>query len=124
MNTWNISVKAKLFATLALAGITLILVGVIGLSGTNSSNADLDAIFSNRFMPAGWVGTIETHERAVLEKAEEVVIRQDASAVKGAMDLLQERESEVKELLRKLDATELTDKEREIVEQFRRHGSE
>jgi methyl-accepting chemotaxis protein len=124
MNTWNISVKAKLFATLALAGIVLILVGVTGLSGTKSSNADLDAIFSNRFMPTGWVGSIETHERAVLEKAEDVVIRQDAGAVKGAMDMLQERESEVKELLRKLDATELTDKEREIVEQFRRHGSE
>ncbi|HEY0683118.1 MAG TPA: methyl-accepting chemotaxis protein [Steroidobacter sp.] len=124
MNTWNISVKAKLFATLGLAGIVLILVGVIGLSGTKSSNADLDAIFSNRFMPTGWVGEIETNERAVLEKAEEVVIRQDASAVKAAMDLLQEREGEVKELLRKLDATELTDKEREIVQQFRTHGSE
>ncbi len=51
MNTWNISVKAKLFATLALTGIVMILVGVIGLSGTKSSNSDLDAIFSNRFMP-------------------------------------------------------------------------
>jgi len=124
MNTWNISVKAKLFATLALAGVVLILVGVIGLSGTKSSNADLDAIFSNRFMPTGWVGTIETHERAVLEKAEEVVIRQDGAAVKGALDLLQERQGEVKELLRKLDATQLTDKEREVVGQFRAHGGE
>jgi methyl-accepting chemotaxis protein len=124
MNTWNISVKAKLFTTLALAGVVMILVGAIGLSGTKSSNSDLDAIFSNRFMPTGWVGAIETHERAVLEKAEEVVIRQDAAAVKSAMDLLQEREGEVKELLRKLDAVELTDKEREIVEQFRRNGSD
>jgi methyl-accepting chemotaxis protein len=124
MNTWNISVKAKLFATLGLAGVVLVLVGVIGLNGTRSSNADLDAIFSNRFMPTGWVGAIETHERAVLEKAEEVVIRQDAASVKSAMDLLQEREGDVKDLLRKLDATELTDKEREIVEQFRNHGSQ
>ncbi len=100
MNTWNISVKAKLFATLALTGVVMILVGVIGLSGTKSSNSDLDGIFSNRFMPTGWVGAIETHERAVLEKAEEVVIRQDAAAVKAALDLLQERQGEVKELLR------------------------
>src|ERR1041384_2301807 len=108
MNTWNMSVKTKLFATLTLTGIVMIVVGVIGLNGTRSSNADLDAIFSNRFMPTGWVGTIETHERAVLEKAEEVVIRQDAGAVKAALDLLQERQGEVKELLKKLDATELT----------------
>ncbi len=124
MNTWNISVKAKLFATLALTGIVMIVVGIIGLSGTKSTNTHLDAIFSNRFMPTGWVGTIETHERAVLEKAEEVVIRQDAAAVKSALELLREREGEVKELLRQLDATELTDQEREIVEQFRRHGSD
>jgi methyl-accepting chemotaxis protein len=124
MNTWNISVKAKLFATLALTGVVMILVGVIGLSGTKSSNSDLDAIFSNRFMPTGWVGTIETHERAVLEKAEEVVIRQDAAAVKAALDLLQERQGEVKELLAKLDATELTDKERQIVGQFRANGAD
>ncbi|HEY5757283.1 MAG TPA: methyl-accepting chemotaxis protein [Steroidobacter sp.] len=124
MNTWNISVKAKLFATLALTGVVMILVGVIGLSGTKSSNSDLDGIFSNRFMPTGWVGAIETNERAVLEKAEEVVIRQDAASVKAALDLLQERQGEVKELLRKLEATELTDKERQIVEQFRGYGSD
>jgi methyl-accepting chemotaxis protein len=124
MNTWNISVKAKLFTTLALAGIVMILVGGIGLSGTATTNADLDAIFSNRFMPTGWVGAIKTLERGVLEKAEDVVIRQDSSAVKEALDLLQSRESEVKELLRKLDATELTSQEREIVEKFRRHGSD
>jgi methyl-accepting chemotaxis protein len=124
MNTWNMSVKAKLFATLALTGIVMIVVGVIGLGGTKSTNADLDAIFSNRFMPTGWVGTIESHELAVLEKAEEVVIRQDAAAVKSALDVLQEREGEVKELLRKLDATELTDKERDIVGKFRSHGSD
>jgi len=124
MNTWNISVKAKLFATLAMTGIVMILVGAIGLGGTKSSNTDLDGIFSNRFMPTGWVGTIETHERAVLEKAEEVVIRQDASAVKGALDLLQERQGEVKELLGKLEATDLTAQEREIVLQFRGFGAD
>ena len=35
-------------------------------------------------MPTGWVGAIEAHEREVLEKAEDVVIRQDAAAVKAA----------------------------------------
>ena len=58
MNNFNVSVKAKLFATLALAGVVMVAVGVLGLSGTKSSNAHLDALFSNRFMPTGWVGTI------------------------------------------------------------------
>ena len=38
MNTFNVSVKAKLFATLALAGVVMVAVGVLGLSGTKNSN--------------------------------------------------------------------------------------
>ena len=114
---FNVTVKAKLFATLALAGLVMVAVGVLGLSGTKSSNGHLDALFSNRFMPTGWVGTVKSHEREVLEKAEEVVIRQDSAAVKGAIDLIKERDADVKEMLSKLEATELTDQEREILQQ-------
>jgi methyl-accepting chemotaxis protein len=124
MNMLNISVKAKLFATLAVASIVMIVVGVLGLSSTKSSNADLDAIFSNRFMPTGWVGTIESHGREVVEKAEDIVIRQDTSGVKGGMELLNERSAASKELVAKLKATELTDKERTFVEEFVRHADE
>jgi methyl-accepting chemotaxis protein len=124
MSTFNITVKAKLFSTLAMTGVVMIAVGVLGLSGTKSSNGDLDAIFSNRFMPTGWVGTIKANERKVLEKAEEVVIRQDAGAVKSAIDLLRDREVEVKDLTQKLMATELTDREREIVGQLTHHGTD
>ena len=91
MNNFNITVKAKLFATLALAGIVMVAVGVLGLSGTKNSNGHLDALFSNRFEPTGWVGTIESHEREVLEKAEDAVIRQDAGSVKVAIGMLADR---------------------------------
>ncbi|HEY8537222.1 MAG TPA: methyl-accepting chemotaxis protein [Steroidobacteraceae bacterium] len=124
MNVFNLSVRAKLYATLALATIVMIAVGVVGLTGTKSSNADLDAIFSNRFMPTGWVGTIETHERELLSKAEDVVIRQDTGAVKSAVGLLDEREGVIRELWDKLSATELTAEERKIVEKFGRHQSD
>jgi methyl-accepting chemotaxis protein len=124
MKAANVSVKTKLFGTLALAGAVMIIVGGLGLSGSFSSNADLDAIFSDRFMPTGWVGAVQAHEREVLEKAEDVVIRQDATAVKQAVELLSDRQGDVKELLRKLEATELTAEEREILDQFSAHASE
>ncbi len=120
----NLSVKIKLYAILALSSAILVAVGAIGLSGTHTSNDDLDAIFSNRFMPTGWVGAIESHDRELLTRAEDVVIRQDAGAVKDALDFLKEREGQVKELFAKLNATELTDKERQIADTFSRHGSE
>jgi methyl-accepting chemotaxis protein len=124
MNNFNVSVKAKLFATLALAGIVMVAVGVLGLSGTKSSNGHLDALFSNRFMPTGWVGSVESHERELLEKAEDAVIRQDAAAVKVALGMLVERTDSVHQLLQKLQATDLTDRERALVQQFAGHGND
>jgi methyl-accepting chemotaxis protein len=124
MKAANVSVKTKLFGMLALAGAAMIIVGGLGLSGSMSSNADLDGIFADRFMPTGWVGAVQAHEREVLEKAEDVVIRQDATAVRQAVDLLKVRERDIKGLLDKLDATELTNAEREILEQFETHASE
>ena len=122
MNAFNLSVRAKLFATLALVSVVMIVVGVMGLSGAWSSNKDLDAIFSNRFMPTGWVGTIESLEREILAKAEDAVIRQDAAAVKEALDLVKEREDVVKDLQGRLQATELTDDERGIADEFGKHA--
>jgi len=95
-----------------------VVVGILGFTGTRSSNADLDAIFNNRFMPTGWIGTIEAYEREILEKAEEVVIRQDATAVKGAMDVLNSRGADVKALWSKIEAAELTEKEKQISTEF------
>lgn len=124
MTILNLSVKAKLYSTLAVTALIMTCVGVVGLTGTKSSNGDLDAIFSNRFMPTGWVGAIESNDRELLSRAEDVVIRQDAAAVKAALDLLKEREIVVKELWTKLQATDLTAKEREIADNFGRHGTE
>ncbi|HJY41319.1 MAG TPA: methyl-accepting chemotaxis protein [Steroidobacteraceae bacterium] len=124
MNSFSISVKAKLFATLALAGVVMVAVGVLGLSGTKSSNGHLDALFANRFMPTGWVGTIESHEREVLEKAEDAVIRQDVAAVGVALGMLADRTAKVQELMRQLQATELTAKERALVDEFVSNGND
>lgn len=124
MNAFNLTVKTRLFATLALTAVVMIGVGAVGLSGTRSSNSDLDAIFSNRFMPTGWVGSIESSERELLTRAEDVVIRQDVNAVKATIALLKEREIANKELWDKLNATELTSRERLIADSFNRYGNE
>src|SRR5688572_28772027 len=108
MNAFNLSVRAKLFATLALLSIVMIVVGVLGLSGARSTNADLDAIFSNRFMPTGWVGQIESLDRELLAKAEDAVIRQDAAAVTAVPVMVKERETIVNDLYGRLKETELT----------------
>ncbi len=124
MTIFNLGVKAKLYLTLAISAVILVGVGAVGLNGTWSSNNGLDAIFSNRFMPTGWVGTIESHDRELLTHAEDVVIRQDAAAVKATLDLLKEREATVKDLWSKLQNTELTSEEREIADRFGRHGTD
>lgn len=124
MSMMNFSVKAKLFTALALSAGALIAVSVLGLSGASSVNADLDAIFTARFMPTGWVGTIKSYEREALERAEDVVIRQDTGSVKGVIELLQERQNGAEELVKKLQQAQLTEKERALVSQFAAHGAD
>jgi methyl-accepting chemotaxis protein len=118
MNLANMSVRTKLFATLGLAGVVMIVVGALGLSGARNSNNHLQAIYADRFMPTGWIGDIEATERETLEKAEDAVVRQDASAVSQVRTLLGERRAHVKELTDKLENTQLTPEEREILKRF------
>ncbi len=124
MTNLNLTVKAKLYATLALLAVIMSGVGIVGLTGTRSSNASLDAIFANRFMPTGWVGAMESADRELLTRAEDVVIRQDSAAAKAALQRMKEREPEVRALWAKLQATELSAKERQIADSFGHHGSE
>jgi methyl-accepting chemotaxis protein len=118
MNLANLSVRTRLFATLGLAGVAMIIVGALGLTGASNSNSHLQAIYADRFMPTGWIGEIETQEREVLEKAEDAVVRQDATALSQVRTMLGERQSNVKELTQKLESTKLTDEERQILKRF------
>jgi methyl-accepting chemotaxis protein-1 (serine sensor receptor) len=118
MNLANLSVRTKLFATLGLAGVVMIIVGAVGLSGARNSNHHLEAIYADRFVPTGWTGEIEAQEREVLEKAEDAVVRQDASALAQVRTMLAGRQADVEELTDKLESTKLTAEEREILKRF------
>jgi methyl-accepting chemotaxis protein len=118
MNLANMSVRTKLFATLGLAGVVMIVVGALGLTGALNSNNHLQAIYADRFMPTGWVGEIEAREREVLEKAEDAVVRQDATALSQVRTMLGEAQANVQELTSKLENTQLTADEREILKRF------
>jgi methyl-accepting chemotaxis protein-1 (serine sensor receptor) len=123
MNFSSMSVKARLFATLTLLGMVTAAIGVVGLVGTKSSNANLDALFSNRLMPNGWVGTVERNTREVLEKAETMVIRQDAGQVASVAGELREKQASVDAMLAKIRSADVTDEERRIADKFAMHAT-
>lgn len=124
MRLINMSVKARLYAALSLVAIIMVAVGVLGLSGAKSSNTQLNSIFENRLIPTGWVGEASAHVRNILMRAEDVVIRQNTSELARALDELRERNSKVARVWAQLAETELTAGERELVDQFERHGKE
>jgi methyl-accepting chemotaxis protein len=123
MNSLNLTVRARLFATLSLIAIALTVVGALGLIGTKSSNANFDSLYMDRMMPTGWAGTIEARTREVLEEAENAVIRQDGTAVAAALDSFRRGESEVNGLVEKLKQADVTAEEMNLLGELTRNTS-
>jgi hypothetical protein len=117
MNNFNITVKAKLFATLALAGIVMVAVGVLGCPARRTATAismRCSRIASSR--PAGSARSSRTSASAGEGRGRRHP--PGCGGVKSPIGMLAERNGQVQELLRKLEATELTEKERQLVSEF------
>jgi len=84
MNFFNLSIRSKLRATLALQSVLLIAVGAIGFFGTRTANQNFQMMFEGRMLPASWMHEITARQRKSLEAVELGIIRQDASGVSEA----------------------------------------
>ena len=118
MKGLNLSVKARLYATLSLLAALLAVVGLLGLTGTKGANGDLNAIFANRLLPAGWIGDLNARQRKDLEAIELAMIKQDPDGVRAAATLVQENRSVVAERGEQMRNTELTADERQLADTF------
>ena len=105
----NISIKARLFATLGLLAVVLCVVGGMGIQGLRSSNVNLDLMFHGRLTPSNWVDQLATLHRKGIEAIELATIKQDAESVSAAVELVKGKTDQIKDTWVKLQAAESSD---------------
>ncbi|MBL8267290.1 methyl-accepting chemotaxis protein, partial [Steroidobacter sp.] len=81
MSMSNLSVKARLTATLSLLALAMLCVGLLGLSALKQSNARMDELYKNQFQSAALVNKIGQLRR-------DNVRALDLAMMTGAADLL------------------------------------
>src|SRR5690348_3399125 len=112
MNPMNLTIQARLYGTLALTVVLLIVIGSLSLLSARASIAQLDAMVAQRLTPADWLSTMQQHQGESLNKVVSVVGRHDVAALQSTADLLKERTASVNELWSKMLGLELTPRER------------
>jgi methyl-accepting chemotaxis protein-1 (serine sensor receptor) len=118
MNFSNMSIKARLFATLGMLAVALCVVGGIGLFGLRASDNNLDMMFNGRLTPSSWVDQLATMHRKGIESIELATIKQDAGSVSEAVTLVKGNSEQIKDTWHKLQATQGTDAEKKLIESF------
>jgi methyl-accepting chemotaxis protein len=118
MNFSNMSIKARLFATLSMLAVALCVVGGIGFFGLRNSDHNIDMMFNGRLTPSSWVDQLATMHRKGIESIELATIKQDAGSVAEAVALVKDNSDTIKSTWSKLQATEGTDAEKRLIGNF------
>ena len=114
----NFSIRARLFATLGLLSIVLCVVGIMGVVGLRSSNANLDTMFNGRLTPASWVDQLTAMHRKGIESIELATIKQDPESVATALEQVKGRSEQIKDTWTRLQAADGTEAEKKLIASF------
>lgn len=123
MNFLNLSIRAKLFATLAILSGLLLVVGGIGFAGTRAANNGLQMMFEGRLLPASWMHDIIKQHRKGMEAVEMAEIKQDATSAREAVVLVAENRKKILEAWGRVEKIEMSEKEHKVVEEFSTHNT-
>jgi methyl-accepting chemotaxis protein len=123
MNFLNLSIRAKLFATLAILAGLLVVVGIIGFASARSAHNSLQTMFSARLLPASWLHEVIKQHRKSLESVEMAEIKQDAASVREAIALVAENRARIEETWSRIQQLKISEKERKAVNSFGEHSN-
>ncbi len=118
MKFFDMTIKAKLSATLLLMAALLIGVGVMGYMGTRTANGELETMFNGRLLPASWMDDIVSLERKAIESIEMATIKQDAESTAAAIVVVKDNGVRIRGLWQQLSGVKATDEERQFIAQL------
>jgi methyl-accepting chemotaxis protein len=117
MKVLDMTIKAKLSATLLLMAALLIGVGVMGYMGAQTATSELETMFNGRLLPSSWMDDIVSLERKAIESIERATIKQDAEGSAAATALVQDSAARSRALWQQLSSVKATEAERQLIAQ-------
>ncbi|HTE42383.1 MAG TPA: methyl-accepting chemotaxis protein [Steroidobacteraceae bacterium] len=117
------SIRSRLFATLAVLSGVLVLVGVTGFSGTRTANEGVRTMFEGRLLPSAWMHEVLKLHRKNLEFVELASIKQDAASTKEAADSVAANRTKIAEIWARVAARGASEKEQAVMDRFGERSS-
>src|SRR5687767_13675878 len=102
MNPFKLTIQARLYGTLALTVVLLVLIGSLSVLNARTSIRQLDAIVEQRLTPADWLSTLQLQHGEVFHKTVSAISRSDVPAVQSVTELVKERTATGDDLVSKL----------------------
>jgi methyl-accepting chemotaxis protein len=124
MNPLNLSIQARMYGTLALTVLLLLIVGGLSLQGTYASMRQLDTIIARRLTPTDWLSSMQAQQRASLNNVISVIARHDVTALQLTDGLLRKRAAAINDQWSELQALGLDSREQQIADNLGRYNTE
>jgi methyl-accepting chemotaxis protein len=118
MNFSDLSCKTRLLAVIAVAGLGMIVVGVVGLRALDRSNVNLLSVIDDRLMPVTWINEINSIGGRNLIELDKALMGNDRSEIEAVQTRLVSTASRSEELWRMYGGTVMAEGEQELAEAF------
>jgi methyl-accepting chemotaxis protein len=124
MNSFSLTIQHRLYGTLVLNIVLLIVIGTLSVLNARISIGQLEEIVTQRLTPTDWLSTLQLQHSESLRKVVSVIGRQDAAALPPTVDLLKQRNATSNDLWSKVQALHMSSREQQIANQLERYHSE
>jgi methyl-accepting chemotaxis protein len=123
MTIANMSIRSRLFATLAVLSGVLVLVGFTGFTGTRTANEGVRTMFEGRLLPGAWMHEVLKLHRKSLEAVELAAIKQDAGSAREAAAIVAANSKQIGAIWARVAARGASEKEQAVMDRFGERSS-
>ena len=115
----SLSVKTRIFSTIALLAVALAVVGSVGYRSTSAANAAMRSSYEDYFLAESWLAEMVSRQRGNLEQVLAALIGHDADVTKAARRAIIQNTQRIDELWTQYQKSVQSSDERALAEEFK-----
>lgn len=114
----NLSVKTRLFSTIAIMGFVLIVVGGLGLRALDTADESLDGVVENRLKPVQWITEVNSIGETDLVQLDTALLSGSAADAVQLLGRFHESDKQSETLWAQYSGTKMADGEQDLADAF------